>query len=304
MSGVNLRKADLSEASFAGTDLSDSNFQGANLSKANLSRSRALNTYFQGATFTAACIEDWTINSSTVFDDVACGYIFLGLGYGEADTDYSRSRNCKDYHYRDRRPSSKESYFAPGEFVQLIRKSQSTIDLIFLNGINWQAFLDTFVQIRDQEGTENLSIRAVEETDDGAFVIRINAPPETDKEQLETKFKWFYKQSLEEIEAGYRRLLQEKDERIQDYRDQLQYYRQDRASIGRILETMAENNREITIINTSNQTNYGQLNTMIGKAEDKAQVTINETSFSQQSNLDEVEDLDLSLKQRQNTEDG
>ncbi len=40
----------------------------------------------------------------------------------------------------DRRPHAPNKIFAPGEFAQLFQKALETVDLIFSDGIDWQAF--------------------------------------------------------------------------------------------------------------------------------------------------------------------
>jgi uncharacterized protein YjbI with pentapeptide repeats len=119
--------ADLSKLNFRGANLTGANFSCTNLSEANLSRTQALETNFAGATLTGACIEDWHINSNTNLTDVICDYIYLSQGQQE------------------RRPSIDN--FAPGEFAQLFQKSLETIDLIFRNGIDWDAFAYSFKKV-------------------------------------------------------------------------------------------------------------------------------------------------------------
>ena len=97
LSGVNFSQADLSGSNFSGSDLRGSNLSKANLSKsilsdsrvdkanfseanlteADLSRVRAIATKFYGTVFTGASIEDWHINSETIFHDLMCDYVYL-----------------------------------------------------------------------------------------------------------------------------------------------------------------------------------------------------------------------------------
>jgi hypothetical protein len=42
--------------------------------------------------------------------------------------------------------------FDPGEFTKLFQKARVTVDLIFLHGIDWQAFLVSFQHYRLKRG--------------------------------------------------------------------------------------------------------------------------------------------------------
>lgn len=65
-----------------------------------------------------------------------------------------------------------------------------------------------------------LSIRAIETRDDGSFVIRINAPIQVNKAEIEQSFKLKYGRVLKAREEIYRRELKAKQEQIAIYRQQ------------------------------------------------------------------------------------
>lgn len=144
---ANLGEANLSDANLQNADLSE-----ANVHKANLKALRALNTKFNNATFTGACIEDWNINSETSFKGVNCKHIFLKQGISE---------------YEERRPSS--GSFASGDFVKLVQKSISTVDLIFRKGINWEAFAHSLQKLQAKTKSDELDIQAIENKGDGDY---------------------------------------------------------------------------------------------------------------------------------------
>ncbi|MDY6936700.1 MAG: pentapeptide repeat-containing protein, partial [Cyanobacteriota bacterium] len=193
LNGTNLQEADLREA-----DLRQTNFSNADLSHAQLSTVQALSANFSGATFTGACIQDWNINSATCFDNVICDYIYL------------------KEKQQERRPSY--GNFAPGEFVTLVLKISETIDLIFQNGIEWEAFAKSFQNLRVECPDSDISIQAIEKKSDGAFVIRVEVPPDSDKAELEAIFKQQYETELKAIDARYREQLQAKDREIEIHR--------------------------------------------------------------------------------------
>lgn len=174
--------------------------QGTDLSGANLSRTQALGTDFTGAIFTATCLEDWNINTGTILDNTECQYVYLKSGNQE------------------RRPSS--GVFAPNDFNKLFQKTLGTIDLIFGNGVDWNALLISLEKLRVEAEGRELSIQAIENKNDGAFVVRVNVPLGADKAKLEKSLKQQYESVLKSISEKYRHQLQAKDREIEAYRYQ------------------------------------------------------------------------------------
>jgi uncharacterized protein YjbI with pentapeptide repeats len=202
LSSADLSGADLREVDLSGADLSGADLSGANLIGANLRAVRALGTDFSGALLTGTCLEDWNINRGTKLHNVSCDYIYLKNGF------------------HGRLPSDPNTIFAPGEFVQLFQKALETVDLIFADGINWQAFFQSFQELRSQYDNDNLSIQAIEKKSDGAFVIRLDVPPEVDKGAIESQAKELYERDRQLLETQYRERLQAKDREIEIYKQQ------------------------------------------------------------------------------------
>ncbi|MBD2527882.1 hypothetical protein H6G86_37370, partial [Nostoc sp. FACHB-133] len=67
---------------------------------------------------------------------------------------------------------------------------------------------------------ENLSVQAIEKKSGGAFVIRLEVPPEANKADIESQTKALYEIQLKVLEARYHAELQAKDEQIVIYRQQ------------------------------------------------------------------------------------
>lgn len=210
LSGANLSGAKLIEAnlcgaylrgvSLKGANLYDANLCGANLSNANLQRTKALDANFQKAIFTGACLEDWHTNIATNLDEVICEYVYLQA------------------HQQERCP--RQGNFAPGEFTQLFQKTLESIDLIFYNGIDWQAFLAAFQKLQVNHGSLQFIIQAIENKTDGALIIRLNIPPEGNKAEIDSYFKQEYNYQLKSIDQVYRYQLQATYEEIATYRQQ------------------------------------------------------------------------------------
>jgi uncharacterized protein YjbI with pentapeptide repeats len=269
LSGTYLYQADLTEAQLWGANLSRANLGGANLSKANLIgaklskailneanlteadlieaalseaelvRTQALGTNCERAIFTGACIEDWNINSATNLKGVICDYIYLKAGQGVLPQENPL----------ERRPSS--GNFAPGAFTKLFQKARETVDLIFRNGVDWQAVLISLQQLRVENDSEELSIQAIENKNDGAFVIRVNVPPNADKAKIEQFFKQRYTKALKSLDEKYKYQLQAKDEQIATHR-------QNNANIMELAKLMAARPIENTAIAMSESTDQSR----------------------------------------------
>lgn len=91
----------------------------------------------------------------------------------------------------ERIPYNAKMNFKSGEFEKFITKAQNTVDLIFTNGIDWQAFLQAFLKLKSETGDE-LSIYSIEDKWDSYFVVRVNVPPDADKKELEGALKREY----------------------------------------------------------------------------------------------------------------
>src|SRR5919199_1295300 len=205
LSGADLSKANLSGADLIGANLKGANLKGANLSMANLSgvnlqRAKALATNFHKAILTGTCLEDWHTNSATNFEDVICDYVYL-----QAERE-------------ERYPS--QGNFAQGEFTKLFQKPLETVDLIFHNGIEWEAFLTSFQKLQVERGGNELSIQAIENNKNAAFIIRLTVPPDANKADVENYLTQEYESELQAIDQKYRYQLQTNYAQIAAYRQQ------------------------------------------------------------------------------------
>lgn len=200
---ANLYRAELIGANLIGADLTKANLHraeliGANLIRASLIQTIALETNFKQAILTGACLEDWHTNKETNLEDVLCEYVYL------------------QREERERRPSS--GNFALGDFTKLFEKVLDTVDLIFRNGVDWNAFFCSFKQLQDKCDSSDLSLQSFENKNDGAFVIRVNVPRDADKAVVEEYLKQEYE--LRAADEKYRNQLQARDEQIALYRQQ------------------------------------------------------------------------------------
>ena len=204
--GANLVCADLKEANLKNADIIEATFQGAVLEWANLTLTQAVGTNFTKAQMTGACVEAWNIESTTILDDVDCRFVYL-LEYPQPGTDD-----------RERRPSSGE--FQPGEFTKLFEEVLNTVDLIFRDGINWQAFVTAFKKVQVENGDTELAIQSIENKGDGVVVVKVAVPDNADKEKIHSDFTQNYQLALAAVEEKYKAQLQAKDNEIVIYRQQ------------------------------------------------------------------------------------
>nr|WP_290221322.1 pentapeptide repeat-containing protein [Trichocoleus desertorum] len=226
LSGACLYGAKLHKANLTKADLTGANFTNADLSESILLLARAVYTNFEGAILTGACIQDWSISEGTILSNVSCDYIYHRLGLTEQ--------------LEERRPSDPDKKFKPGEFTKLFQKVLSTVDLFFRDGVDWNALLISLEKLRvEAEGAE-LSIQAIENKNDGAFVIRVNVPLEANKAEIERFLKRQYEIEIKVIDEKYQFQLQLQGERLEEYRDQIKIQRQENTDLRRIVEKMAD----------------------------------------------------------------
>ncbi len=222
-----LQSADLESAYLQSANLVSANLGSAILVSANLKGVQALATNFQGTTLTGACIEDWNINSETNLQNVKCDYIYL--------------RENK----QDRRPHDPNKIFAPGEFTQLFQKALETVDLIFSEGIEWAAFLESFQQLQAEVNSEELAIQAIEKKSGGAFVVRLEVPQEANKAEIEEYIRQEYDAKVKVIEANYQKQLQGKDEIIDAKEELIKAHKEQSTDILEMAKIYAQNQPDI-----------------------------------------------------------
>ncbi|NEQ40412.1 MAG: CHAT domain-containing protein [Okeania sp. SIO3I5] len=192
--GANLVSADLSNANLRQADLSESSLQAANLNNANLTEVSAISTNFTTAQMSGTCLEGWNIDHTTILDNIESKYIYL-LEKPKPETDD-----------RERRPSS--GYFQEGDFTKLFTEVINTVDLIFRNGVDAKAFMSSFQQVQVENEGIPMKIQGMENKGDGVVVIRIDVPPEIEKEKIHREFMEIYDQNVRVLEEKYQKKLE------------------------------------------------------------------------------------------------
>ncbi|MGF1514907.1 MAG: pentapeptide repeat-containing protein [Elainellaceae cyanobacterium] len=233
LKGANIAGADLTDAIFTEADLSQADLTGASLSRATLTKTQALATQFRQADLTGACLEAWNIDSTTQLDGAVCEHVYL-------------LRN-----QQERRPSS--GTFQPGEFTKLFQEVLNTVDLIFRDGLDWKAFVQTLDQVQVEHQGANLGIQAIENKGDGVVVVKLNAAPTADKAAIHQRFQQQYQKQLKAVKQRYQKQLKAMERDYQtniQHKDQLiQLHQQQSADLRNIVEIQAQ--QPITVHNTS-----------------------------------------------------
>jgi hypothetical protein len=158
--------------------------------------------------------------------------------------------------YQERRPRDPNKIFNPGNFQRLIETARETVDLIFSDGIDWKAFLESFHGLQIESENGELSIAGILKKRDGTFVIQIDAPQDTDKAELENRFYQVYEQKLALIEQNYQAQLANKEQEITNRdRELLQLYREKSTDMTEIAKLLA--NRPMTI--EAKAVSYGEI---------------------------------------------
>ena len=178
LQNVDLVDAILRNANFNGADL-----RCAKLINADLSNSQALGTNFSGANLTCARIANWGINPETKFENVICTHVFI------------------DEAGKERKPASGE--FKEGDFAILVTKFTKTLDFLFKNGIQPQAFDQALQQMLDRYGEFGIQLQAVENVGDGDRLVRFEVQdPDADKGKIHADFENRYYEVIRQLEEA------------------------------------------------------------------------------------------------------
>ncbi len=202
--GANLKKVNLNYANLKLADLSKATLEEADLKYANLTEVNAVETNFTRAKMTGVCLEAWNIESNTKLDEVDCKFVYL-LEHPKPKTDD-----------RERRPSS--GIFQLGEFTKLFQEVLNTVDLIFKDGINWQAFVTAFKKVQDENKDSPLKVQGIEDKGDGVIVVKLAVLTEANKENIHSSFVQNYNLALKSLETEYKAKLNLKDVEIDGYK--------------------------------------------------------------------------------------
>jgi uncharacterized protein YjbI with pentapeptide repeats len=178
-SGINLQGAYLQNADMQKFQLIESNLTGAYLEDAKLQnsilvRARATGVDFTDADLTGTCIEDWSVNSQTIFLRVKCNYIYRKYENGQPTDRYPTGRN-----------------FEPGEFEALHQQVSTVVELVFKEGINWRALSFTFREFEIEDNGLGLELKGVEQRGD-LWVVKVAHKDGASRQHVEERLNAIY----------------------------------------------------------------------------------------------------------------
>ena len=81
------------------------------------------------------------------------------------------------------------------------------MDLIFRNGVEFKAFMSSFKKVKVENGGVQIEIKSMENKGDGVVVVKIDVPPETNKEKIHREFMQFYDENVKVLDKKYHQKL-------------------------------------------------------------------------------------------------
>ena len=187
LQGANLRDANLEEFDFTETNLNGADLSGANLRGAVLVKAQLLGADLSSACLTDACIQDWNINAKTCLTEVECDRVYI--------------KQSPQGRFLEPKPDS--GNFHPGDFEKWLGDIQDTIDLIFRNGLNWRAFAFSLTQTALNHESLGLTVRSLENKNDGVVVARLAVSAEASKAEIHQEIMSLYPEVVKAIEGKY-----------------------------------------------------------------------------------------------------
>ena len=158
---LNLQGAFLQGADLREVDFTDSSLHGASLRHANLRdvlfvRARITSADLSGADLTGCCIKDWSTNRQTDFSGVICNYIYRDYEAGRPTNRYPKDRD-----------------FQAGEFEQLQKEADNSVELVFQGSANLRALDLTLEQFKLEENNLGLELEGIEKRGD-SYIVKVS----------------------------------------------------------------------------------------------------------------------------------
>jgi len=174
LQGAYLQNADMRKFKLIESNLTGADLQGAKLQNSILVRARATGVNFTRANLTGICIEDWIVNSETIFSGVECSYIYRKYEKGKP---------------KDRYPADRD--FEPGEFEALHQQVSNVVELVFREGVNWRALSFTFRRIEIEDDGLGLELKGVEQRGD-LWVVKVAHKEGVPRQHVEERVNAIY----------------------------------------------------------------------------------------------------------------
>ncbi|MBD2445701.1 pentapeptide repeat-containing protein [Nostoc sp. FACHB-152] len=191
LQGANLEDFDFTEAILDGAD-----FRGANLRYAKFVRSLVTNVDFSQADLTGCCVRDWSFNRHTCFQGVICDYIYRDFEDGKPEQRYPLDRN-----------------FLPGEFEAIVRKLETSYELVFEQEIDPISLSFVFEKFRLEDESLGLELQGLEQRGD-LWIVKVGHREGVSRSQVVERVNETYEELRQMFEARYQLALEAKEGEI------------------------------------------------------------------------------------------
>lgn len=198
---LNLKGANLQDASFISTDLSEANLQDANFSRAKLAQTQLYQANLTKACLTGAFIENWGISTHTQLEGIVCDYVYMRL------PTQNDPNPC-------RKPDNTEDFFEHGEFGNFIKPLVDTLDLYHHQGVDPRAIAISFKQLAENHPEAELRIVGMEVKGEDKFLLKAKTSPNADKSELSAEYFSIYNELKALAQQELKALITEKDIQI------------------------------------------------------------------------------------------
>lgn len=188
--GAYLREAKLQDCDFTEANLDGADFRGAILRHAKFVRTLVTDVDFSGADLTGCCLKDWSFNRQTCFTGVICDYIYLDLEDGK-------------FSQRYRYPV--ERNFLPGEFAAIVRKLETSYELVFEQEIDPISLGFVFEKFRLEDENLGLELQGLEQRGD-LWIVKVGHREGVSRSQVVERFNETYDDLQKRVE-GYQLAL-------------------------------------------------------------------------------------------------
>ncbi len=166
--GAYLQKAVLQYFDFTEAILDGVDLRGANLYYARFVRTLVTDVDFSEANLTGCCIKDWSFNRQTCFQGVICEYIYRDLEDGEVSERY-------------RYPVGRN--FLPGEFEAIVRKIETSYELVFEQEIDPISLSFVFEKFRLEDESLGLELQGLEQRGD-LWIVKVGHREGVSRQQV------------------------------------------------------------------------------------------------------------------------
>ncbi|MEH2159027.1 pentapeptide repeat-containing protein [Nostoc sp.] len=206
--GAYLQKAVLQYFDFTEAILDGVDLRGANLYYAKFVRTLVTDVDFSLANLTGCCIKDWSFNRQTCFQGVICDYIYRDLEDGKVSDRY-------------RYPVGRN--FLPGEFEAIVRKIETSYELVFEQEIDPISLSFVFEKFRLEDESLGLELQGLEQRGD-LWIVKVGHREGVSRQQVVERVYESYEDLRKLFEAPYKLALDAKESEIARINSQFQFF--------------------------------------------------------------------------------